>query len=42
MYGLDMGEVEIANVINYINKEMLNNDAEINANEVKDRLKNCY
>lgn len=41
MYGLEMGEVEITNVVNYLNKEMLGSDEDINAAKVKEQLKNC-
>ncbi len=41
MYGLEMDEIQIANVMNYISKELLKSDKEINSHEVKKRLKEC-
>lgn len=41
MYGLDMDEIQIANVMNYLSKELLDTTREINSIEVKAILKNC-
>jgi mono/diheme cytochrome c family protein len=41
MYGLEMDEIQIANVMNYLSKELLGSDKEINSLEVKKRLKEC-
>jgi hypothetical protein len=41
MYGLAMDEVQIANVMNYLSKELLDTNCEINSIEVKAILKNC-
>lgn len=41
MYGLDMDEIQIANVMNYLSKELLDTAREINSIEVKAILKNC-
>ena len=41
MYGLEMDEIQIANVMNYLDKEMLNGGKEINSRQVKEMLKGC-
>lgn len=41
MYGLEMDEIQIANVMNYLSKELLNSDREINSQQVKEILKTC-
>jgi mono/diheme cytochrome c family protein len=41
MYPLEMDEIQIANVMNYISKEMLGSDKTVNASEVRRRLKEC-
>lgn len=41
MYGLKMDEIQIANVMNYLSKELLNSDKDINSIQVKEILKNC-
>jgi mono/diheme cytochrome c family protein len=41
MYPLEMDEIQIANVMNYISKEMLESDKEINSLMVKKKLKRC-
>lgn len=41
MYGLKMDNIETANVINYINKEFLRTEREINAAWVAQRWKEC-
>lgn len=41
MYGLDMDEIQIANVMNYLSKELLNSEQETNSLKVKEILKNC-
>ena len=41
MYGLEMDEIQIANVMNYISKELLHSDKEINSLTVKKLLKGC-
>jgi mono/diheme cytochrome c family protein len=41
MYGLEMDAIQIANVMNYLSKEMLGADKEINSLQVKKRLKEC-
>lgn len=41
MYGLNMDEIQIANVMNYLSKELLDTDREVNSIEVKEILKNC-
>ena len=42
MYGLEMDEIQIANLMNYLNKELLHSDKEeITSIQVKERLKGC-
>ena len=41
MYGVEMDEIQIANVMNYMSKELLNSEKEINSIEVKEKLKMC-
>ncbi len=41
MYGIELDEVQIANLMNYISKEMLNSEREVTSLEVKERLKEC-
>ena len=41
MYGLKMDEIQIANVMNYLSKELLSTDRSINSLHVKEILKNC-
>ncbi|MES2621933.1 MAG: cytochrome c [Bacteroidota bacterium] len=41
MYGVEMDEIQIANVMNYISKELLNSDKQINSIQVKEQLKGC-
>ena len=41
MYPLDLNEIQIANVMNFISKEFLKTELETNAREVKARMKNC-
>ncbi len=41
MYGLNMDEIQIANVMNYLSKELLDSNREVNSIQVKEILKNC-
>lgn len=41
MYPISMDEVQTANVINYIAKEFLKNNKEVNSAWVKEKWKNC-
>lgn len=41
MYGVEMDEIQIANVMNYISKELLNSEKEISSIQVRKRLKGC-
>lgn len=41
MYGLEMDEIQIANVMNYLSREMLNTETEVNSRQVREVLMNC-
>ena len=41
MYGLEMDEIQIANVMNYISSEFLSSDRQVSAHRVKQQLRNC-
>lgn len=41
MYALEMDEIQIANVMNYLSKELLDTNREVNSIQVKEILKNC-
>lgn len=41
MYGLEMDEIQIANVMNYMADEMLQNNRQVHSWQVKEILKNC-
>jgi mono/diheme cytochrome c family protein len=41
MYPLEMDEIQIANVMNYISQEMLESDKTVSSLQVKQRLKEC-
>ena len=41
MYGLELDEVQIANVINYLSEEMLHTKRQVSSQWVKQQLKGC-
>ncbi|MFN8286154.1 MAG: cytochrome c [Chitinophagales bacterium] len=41
MYGIELDEVQMANVINYISRDLLKSDRRINSEWVKTQLKQC-